>query len=135
MTQQQFPQAHIRITDRGRNVHKQAELMVQRRRADRRQFLQVYRPAPHITEMDKWATDHPDADEDSTTKAFEDIINRALKRGAVVSNHLSDRARDISIPLGGSNVQKQVRHFIESLGGRVLDERSATGGPHWHVDY
>jgi hypothetical protein len=109
--------------------------MADRRRVNRRQFLSVYRAAEHITEMDKWVTAHPGATKDETIAAFEDIINRALQRGAAVSNHLSDRARDISIPIGGPNVQKQVRDFIGSLGGRVLDERDAVGGPHWHVDY
>jgi hypothetical protein len=133
--QRQFPEAHIRITSRGRTVHKQAELMAQRRQENRTQFLQTYKMAPHITEMDKWVTAHPSATREEATTAFEEIINRALQRGAAVSNHLSDRARDISIPSGGPNVQRQVRDFIKDLGGRVLDERDAVGGPHWHVDY
>jgi hypothetical protein len=135
LVQKQFPQAHIRITGRGRTVHDQARLMAERRRANRSQFIHVYKPAAHITEMDQWVTAHPGATKDQTIAAFVDIINRALQRGAGVSNHLSDRARDISIPVGGPNVQKQVRDFIKDLGGRVLDERDAVGGPHWHVDY
>jgi len=133
--QQQFPQAHIRITGRGRTVRRQAELMAQRRRANRAQFLNTYWPASHITEMDQWVTAHPRATEAETVDAFEEIIDRARQRGAIVSNHLSDRARDISIPMGGPDVQSQVRRYITSLGGHVIDERDATGGPHWHVDY
>jgi hypothetical protein len=133
--QRQFPEAHIRITGRGRNVHKQAELMAQRRQANRTQFLHTYKSAQHITEMDQWVTAHPNATTEEATTAFENIINRALQRGAAVSNHLSDRARDVSIPSGGPNVQRQVRDFIKDLGGRVLDEHDAVGGPHWHVDY
>jgi hypothetical protein len=135
MVQRQFPQAHIRITSRGRTVHEQARLMAERRRANRSQFLGVYKAAAHITEMDKWVTAHPNATKEETIAAFEDIINRALQKGAAVSNHLSDRARDVSIPIGGPNVQRQVRDFIKDLGGRVLDEHDAVGGPHWHVDY
>jgi hypothetical protein len=133
--QRQFSQAHIRITGRGRTVRRQAELMAQRRRANQAQFLHTYLPAQHITEMDRWVTAHPRATEAETADAFEEIVNRARERGAVVSNHLSDRARDISIPMGGPDVQRQVREYITSLGGHVIDERDATGGPHWHVDY
>lgn len=133
--QRQFPDAHIRITGRGRTVGRQAELMAQQRRANRRQFLGVYRSAPHITEMDQWVTAHPHATEAETVSAFEEIINRAGQRGVVVSNHLSDRARDISIPLGGPDVATDIRRFITDLGGHVIDEHDAAGGPHLHVDY
>ncbi len=39
--QVEFPDAHIRITGRGRTVRRQAELMADRRRENRDQFLQV----------------------------------------------------------------------------------------------
>lgn len=133
--QQQFPNAAIRITGRGRTVQRQAELMMERRLQNRTQFLRVYRPAPHITEMDQWVAAHPHATRQETTAAFVDIINRARARGAVVSNHLSDRARDISIPHGGATTQQQVRHRLQELGGHVIDEHDAVGGAHWHVDY
>lgn len=133
--QRQFPNAGVRITGRGRTVRRQAELMAQRRRSNRNQFVQTYRPAPHITEMDNWVTSHPNATQEATVDAFEDIINRARAQGAVVSNHLSDRARDISIPLGASQHQLQIRNWLRHQGAHVIDEHDATGGPHWHVDY
>jgi hypothetical protein len=85
--------------------------------------------------MDQWVTAHPQATAEEIATAYVEIINRARQRGAVVSNHLSDRARDISIPAGGPHVQTQVRHRLRELGGHVIDERDAVGGPHWHVDY
>jgi hypothetical protein len=133
--QRQFPNARVRITGRGRTVRRQAELMAQRRRSNRNQFVQTYRPAPHITEMDNWVTSHPHATQAATVDAFEDIINRARAQGAVVSNHLSDRARDISIPLGAPHDQRQIRNWLRHQGAHVIDEHDATGGPHWHVDY
>jgi hypothetical protein len=80
-------------------------------------------------------TAHPHATEQETTTAFTEIINRARRNGAVVSNHLSDRARDISIPRGSREVQQRVRARLRELGGHVIDERDAVGGPHCHVDY
>ena len=133
--QREFPLAGIRITGRGRTVQRQAELMAQRRRQNRAQFLGTYRPAPHITEMDNWVTAHSQATEAETTAAFTEIITRARQNGAVVSNHLSDHARDISIPLGTLHVQQQVRQRLQALGAHVIDEHDAVGGPHWHVDF
>lgn len=133
--QREFPNSHIRITGRGRTVERQAELMAERRLQDRHQFLHTYRAAPHITEMDQWVTRHPDATEDDAATAFVDIINRALRNGAIVSNHLSDHARDISVPHGGERVRIQVRQRFRELGAHVLDESDAVGGPHWHIDY
>ena len=133
--QHEFPDAHIRITGRGRTVQRQAELMSQRRRGDRHQFLRTYLPARHITEMDTWVTAHPTASEAETTSAFVEIINRARQNGAVVSNHLTDRARDVSIPLGNHLTRDHVRRRIRELGGHVIDEHDAVGGAHWHIDY
>jgi len=133
--QREFPNAHIRITGRGRTVRRQAELMAQRRRANRKQFLETYHPAAHITEMDHWVAGHTNASEAETVSAFEGIIERARRGGAVVSNHLTDRARDISIPRGGEQAQTRVRRRLRQLGAHVIDEQEAVGGPHWHVDY
>lgn len=133
--QAEFPHAGIRITGRGRTVQRQAELMAQRRMQNRRQFLHTYRPARHITEMDQWVTAHPRASEAEVVAAFVEIINRAVRNGAVVSNHLSDHARDISIPVGTQAVRNQVRHRLQELGAHVIDEHDAVGGPHWHIDY
>jgi hypothetical protein len=133
--QREFPTSVIRVTGRGRTVERQAGLMAQRRRANRHQFLHTYRSAAHITEMDHWVTSHPHASQDDTAAAFVEIINRARQRGAVVSNHLSDRARDISVPHGGHGVENQVRQRLRELGAHVIDEHDAVGGPHWHVDY
>jgi hypothetical protein len=133
--QREFPHLAIRVTGRRRTVERQAELMVQRRRQNRTQFLRTYLPAHHITEMDEWVSAHPRATEAETTAAFVDIISRARRNGAVVSNHLSDHARDISIPHGIPQVRHQVRRRLEELGAHVIDEHDAVGGPHWHVDY
>ncbi len=133
--QREFPEAAVRITGRARTVQRQAELMAERRVKARQQFLSTYRPAPHITEMDRWVTEHPSQPLATTTNAFEQIIRRALERGAVVSHHLSDSARDISIPQGGAEVQRRVRSRLESMGCHVIDEHDAVGGPHWHVDF
>jgi hypothetical protein len=109
--------------------------MAQRILQNRAQFLSTYYHAPHIVEMDAWVSAHRPATESDTTTAFVDIITRARQRGAVVSNHLSDHARDISIPLGGSEVQETIRRRLHELGAHVIDEHDAVGGPHWHVDY
>lgn len=133
--QREFPECGIRITGRGRTVERQAALMAQRRLSNRAQFLHTYRPARHITEMDSWVTAHPNATEEEATAAFVGIINIARRNGAVVSNHLSDRARDISIPIGNRQVQHRVRARLHELGAHVIDEHDAVGGPHWHVDF
>src|SRR5262245_22729831 len=130
IVQREFPRAAIRITGRARTVRRQAELMAQRRRANRKQFLHTYRAAKHITEMDQWVTKHPRATEQETVDEFVRIIRRARQRGAKVSNHLSDQARDISIPVGGPAVQNRVRARIQELGGVVLDDQVPVGGLH-----
>lgn len=135
MIQQEFPRAGIRITGRARTIRRQAELMAERIRANRREFLATYRPAPHITEMDQWVTRNPAATLQQTVDQFEAIIQRARAAGAVVSNHLSDTARDISIPVGTPQEQNAVEARIQALGARVLREPNAAGGPHWHVDW
>jgi hypothetical protein len=135
LIQREFPNAHIRITGRGRTVQRQAELMADRRRRNRHEFLHTYRAAPHITEMDQWVTNHPQASQQETATAFVEIINRARRNGAVVSNHLSDRARDISIPVGDHHLRDRVRARLRELGAHVIDEADAVGGPHWHIDY
>jgi hypothetical protein len=133
--QREFPFAAIPITGGSRTVERQAELMAQRRRENRNQFLGTYRPATHISEMDHWATAHPPASEAETVAAFVEIIDRARRHGAVVSNHLSDHARDISIPIGDAPYRNQVRQHLERLGAHVLGEHDAVTGAHWHVDY
>ena len=132
--QREYPHSHIRVTGSGRVPRRQAELMAQRRRANRQQFLHTYLPAQHITEMDGWVTAHPSASERETVDAFEQIILHALARGARVSNHLTNRARDVSIPRGTPEEQRHIRQRFSELGGHVIDEHDATGGPHWHVD-
>ena len=133
--QRRFPAARIHTTGRMRTVRRQAELMAQRRRANRLQFLRTYRPTQHITEMDNWVAAHPRATERETVDAFETIIRRAVARGAAVSNHLTNRARDISVPAGGREVQTEVRQWFTDQGAHLIDEHDATGGPHWHIDF
>lgn len=133
--QREFPTAGIRITDRARTIRQQAERMVTAIRGNRTAFLGTYRAAPHITEMTQWVDANPHATQAQTVDQFEGIINRARARGAVVSDHLSDTALDISIPIGSAEVQGQIEARITQLGARVLREPSAGGGPHWHLDW
>jgi hypothetical protein len=133
--QREFPNAGIRITGRARTIRRQAELMAQRIRANRQEFLQTYRPAQHITEMDQWYLQNRTATEQETVNAFERIIQQAVNRGAVVSNHLSDTARDISWPIGTAQQLDAIEARIRLLGATVLREPNAAGGRHWHVDW
>jgi len=132
--QQEFPHAGIRITGRARTIQRQAELMAQRRIADRRQFLRTYRHTQHVTEMDHWVTRHPRASEQETVAEFVQIIQRARRRGATVSNHLSDDARDIVFQSAEQPSKTEFAPRLNELGGHVIDEHDAVGGAHWHVD-
>ena len=133
--QRDFPSAGIRITGRARTVRRQAELMAERIRANRQEFLRTYRPAQHIQEMDAWVIANPRATRDQTVARFEAIIQAAVARGAAVSNHLSDSARDISWPIGTDAELAAIEARIRALGARVLREPNAAGGRHWHVDW
>ena len=133
--QREFPAASIRITGRARTIRRQAELMAQRIRANRREFLGTYRAAPHITEMDRWYIANQTASVAQTVTEFEAIITRARAAGATVSNHLSDTARDISWPAGTDQVLNQIESRINALGASVIREPNAAGGRHWHVDW
>lgn len=133
--QREFPNAGISITGRARTVKRQAELMAQRIRANRQEFLGTYAQAQHITEMDQWYLHNQTATEQATTDEFERIIQRARTRGALVSNHLSDTARDISWPIGTNRQLDAIEARIRALGGKVLREPQAPGGRHWHVDW
>ena len=109
--------------------------MAQRIRSDRQEFLRTYRPEQHIAEMDQWFSRNRDATLSQAVDEFEQIIQRARARGAVVSNHLSDTARDISWPIGTSQQLDAIEARIRVLGGSVLREPNAAGGRHWHVDW
>lgn len=133
--QREFPTAGIRITGRARELRRQAELMAERIRANRLEFLRTYMPAQHITEMDHWYLRNRTATVSVTVDEFERIIQRALARGARVSNHLSDTARDISWPIGTNQQLDSIEARITALGASVLREPNAAGGRHWHVDW
>ena len=133
--QQEFPRAGIRVTGRARTTHRQAELMAQRIHADRLEFLRTYRPTRHIAEMDRWRLRHPNATELETTNEFERLIEQARARAALVSNHLSNTARDISWPVGSHRELDAIETRISQLGATVLREPHAAGGRHWHVDW
>jgi hypothetical protein len=133
--QREFPTAGIRITGRARTIRRQAELMAQRILANRQEFLRTYRPAQHITEMDQWNLRNRTATALATADEFERIIQRARARGALVSNHLSDAARDISWPIGTNRQLDAIEARIRALGAIVLREPNAAGGRHWHVDW
>lgn len=133
--QHEFPRAGIRITGRARTIRRQAELMAQRIRANRLEFLRTYRPTWHITAMDQWLRRHPSATERETVDEFERLIEQARARGALVSNHLSNTARDISWPIGSRQQLDAIEARINVMGGTVLREPHAAGGRHWHVDW
>ncbi len=133
--QSEFPDASIRITGRARTIHRQAELMAQRILANRIEFLQTYTWRQHIAEMNQFIINKPSATLGHTTQRFEAIINTARLRGAQVSNHLSDTARDISIPRGLPATLNTIETRIQALGASVIREPNAAGGPHWHVDW
>jgi hypothetical protein len=135
IVQREFPSARIRVTGRARTMRRQAELMAQRIRADRQEFRRAYRAAQHITEMDRWYLQHRTATVNETVDEFERIIQRARARGAIVSNHLSDTARDISWPIGTPQELDTIEARIRALGATVLREPNAATGRHWHVDW
>ncbi|GGF71006.1 hypothetical protein GCM10011332_26220 [Terasakiella brassicae] len=127
-----WPNAKIRITGRARTVNKQATLMAKRRMASREDFMGTYTNHDYIKEMDQYVTDNPNASLGTVTSEFERIIRAALAAGYKVSDHLSDTARDVSIPRANKS---DVRTFFENSGIRVLDESGASSGAHWHLDY
>lgn len=133
--QREFPTAGIRITGRARTIRRQAELMAQRVRTNRQEFLDTYRRTQHITEMDEWFLANRGATSQQTVAEFEAIIDRARARGALVSNHLSNTARDISWPIGTLDQLNLIEARIQALGASVIREPNAAGGRHWHVDW
>ncbi len=133
--QREFPTAGIRITGRARTTRRQAELMAQRIRTNRQEFLGTYRQTQHILEMDRWFLANRAATLQQTVNEFEAIINRARTRGALVSNHLSNTARDISWPISTPQQLNTIEARIQALGATVLREPNAAGGRHWHVDW
>lgn len=135
IVQREFPLASIRITGRARTIRRQAELMAQRIRANRREFLSTYRPATHISEMGQWHLQNRTATERATVDEFERIIQRAAARGVMVSNHLSNTARDISWPHGTNQQLDVIEARIRAMGASVIREPNAAGGRHWHVDW
>jgi|GEM_PF-3399069 len=129
--QTENPDADIRVTSRGRSVEEQASLMATKSYAHN-WGDQVIRP--FINEMDSWRDQHPNATHEEATHAFVGIINNALAQGYVVSNHLGDNARDVSIPRGTQTQQNVIRARFTALGASVINEGSAATGPHWHLD-
>jgi hypothetical protein len=85
--------------------------------------------------MDRWFVGNPAATERATIDAFEELIDQARARGALVSNHLSNTARDISWPMGSGRQLDAIEARINQLGATVLREPHAAGGRHWHVDW
>ena len=132
---QEFPNAGIRVTGRARTISEQAELMAERIRASRAEFMGTYAHRAHIIEMDRWVSTNRNATLIQTTNEFERIIRIARGNGEIVSNHLSDSARDISWPIGPPDVLNQIEQRIQQLGGRVIREPRAAHGRHWHVDW
>lgn len=133
--QRDFPRSGIRITGRARTIRRQAELMAQRIQTNRQEFLTTYLHSPHIIQMNQWVLLHPTATHEQVTNEFEQIIREAVSRGAVVSNHLSDSARDISWPIGNSQDLTRIEYRLNELGTSVIREPFAAGGRHWHIDW
>ena len=131
----EFPSAGIRVTSRGRTPLSQAELMADRIRANRQEFLTTYARRRHIIEMDQWILQNPNASRDQTVARFDQIIRHAVARGDVVSNHLSNAARDIAWPNGSAQTLNEIQERIEALGATVLREPRAQDGRHWHIDW
>lgn len=71
--QREFPTSAIRITGRARTTRRQAELMAQRIRNDRLEFIGTYRQSRHITEMDQWFLANRGATFQQTVNEFETI--------------------------------------------------------------
>mgnify|MGYP000076542655 FL=1 len=133
--QNEFPKSKIRVTGKARTLRRQAELMAQRIRVYRLEFLKTYRRRQHIVEMDTWYSTNKGATFTQTVDEFEKIIIRARSRGALVSNHLSNTARDISWPHGTYIELDKIEARINQLGASVIREPKAAGGRHWHVDW
>jgi|GEM_PF-5874444 len=77
--------------------------------------------------MDRWVKANPNTSEAQVTKKFESIIRKAQTSGYKVSGHLSDHARDISIP---QKNKAELRKLLEKNVIRVLDEVNASRGAH-----
>lgn len=133
--QQEFPAAGIRVTGHAPTIHRQAEVMARRIRANRREFLQVYPRQPHITEMEQWVTKYPDATASQTVAEFERIIKRAISRNASGSGQMSEMARDISWPHGTDDVLNQIEARIVALGATVWRELHSARGRLWRIDW
>jgi len=86
-------------------------------------------------EMNQWFIRNHASSEQQTVDEFERIINRARTRGAQVSNHLSNTARDISWPIGLPQNLDNIETRIKNLGANVIREPDAPGGRHWHIDW
>lgn len=132
---QESPNAGIRTTQRARTIREQAASMAKRIRASRAEFMGTYAHRAHILEMDRWVANNPNATAIQTTAEFERIIRVARANGEIVSNHLSDSARDISWPIGTPQELNLIELRIQQLGGRVIREPHAAGGRHWHIDW
>jgi hypothetical protein len=109
--------------------------MADRLIANKDEFQKTYSNRSHIKEMIDWQNANPNATREQMIEAFDDIIQRAMKNGAVVSNHLSNSARDISIPKGDDSQVDKVEERFNELGVSVIREPNAQGGPHWHLDF
>lgn len=114
-----WPKSKVKVTGRARTVRRQAELMAEQARNSG--LHPPYKVRPHTKEMTKWVKDYPKASYEETVTEFEGIIHRALDNGAVVSEHLSDNARDVHIP---ESNKEEIRQFFQDSGLRVLDEES-----------
>jgi hypothetical protein len=135
---EESPDANIAVRSGVRTIRRQSELMVERIRASIDGFTQgegSYISRPHTEEMKAWQRANPNSSVEKNVDAFESIIRRARNNGAVVSNHLSDHARDITIPIGTTTQLNQIESRFNEIGVRVIREPNAVGGPHWHLDW
>lgn len=135
--QRRFPDARIRQTDGVRTVEQQAGLMATRAMQNPTDFMANYGAGAYATQMLAWLRNNPNLTHPQVTNHFVEVINQARAGGAYVSNHIASpnqpaTAMDISMPRGGTAVQREVENAIRELGGSVNREPNAPTGPHIH---
>jgi hypothetical protein len=150
LLQELFPAAHIRITSAQRGVEDQAGLMLEQALNNPAGFLRTYKGADYAQEMVAYLsapsspngpsraqvmTDatNPGADVAglAAVLVFSSLIEQARARGRTVSAHLTNQARDITVPRTN---QTEIAGLIRELGGTLITNEPGHR-PHWHISY
>lgn len=130
-----YPRAGIRVTGRGRTIKQQAAFLARQIRQNRAIFTATYGTGRQYTrDMLAWHAANPAASEDATIEQFVMFLNEGNSRGERISNHVGNDAIDISWPVGTPQDLDKIEAHITNLGARVIREKNAAGGPHWHID-